>query len=114
MKKILMAGCVFLLAFQVKAQTEISLPGQELETRIQVDIYPNPTVDFLNIQVSETQAEITFHLHNIIGNEIKIKPEKVGDNKYRINVESLAPGYYLLAVKESTSKFTKTLKFLKR
>lgn len=115
MKKVLLVVFSLFLAFSVSAQSESAFPSlTSNESSIKVDLYPNPTVQYLNIQIEGTNADLTFHLHNIIGNEIKVKPEKQGDNLYRINVESLTPGYYLLMVKDPESKFTKTLKFLKR
>lgn len=116
MKRILLFGIVIFLAAQAKAQSEELFLNKDSEKKIQIDIYPNPTTDYLNIQLAGTElnSEVSFHLHNIIGNEVKVEFEKMGDNKYRINVETLSPGYYLLAIKETNTKFSKTLKFLKR
>jgi len=115
MKKLFVLIFSLFLAFSVNAQNNSSFPTlTSNESRITVELYPNPAVEYLNIQIEGTDAEMSFHLHNIIGNEIKVNPEKVGDNKYRISVESLSPGYYLLMVKDPESKFTKTVKFLKR
>ena len=114
MKRIFLIGILLSLAFQIQAQSELQFLNKESEKSIKVDIYPNPTTDYLNIQVAGTDSKPSFHLHNIIGNEVKVEFEEMGDNKYRINVENLAPGYYLLAIKEPDTKYTKTLKFLKR
>ena len=102
------------LASQVQAQSEIQFQNNESQRDIKIEIFPNPTTEYLNIHVKGTDERPTFHLHNIIGNEVKVEFEKMGDNRYRINVENLAPGYYLLAIKEPTTKFSRTLKFLKR
>lgn len=104
---------MLVLAFHVNAQTGVQFPQTESDN-IKVEIYPNPTTEYLNIQIKGTEAKPTFHLHNIIGNEVKVEFEPLADNKYRINVEKLAPGYYLLAIKEPKAKYSKTLKFLKR
>lgn len=114
MKRVILIGTLLILAFTVKAQTEVQFQNRQVEQTIKVEIYPNPTTDYLNIQIAGTDKEPSFYLHNIIGNQVKIDVEKEGDNKYRIKVENLSPGYYLLAIKEPTAKFTKTLKFLKR
>ena len=85
----------------------------ELENRI--EIYPNPAVDFVNIEIKESSLTNTqIVLHNIIGNKIEIIPEKIMDNKYRIDVKDLSPGYYLLSIKDPAVEFSKTYKFLKR
>ena len=85
----------------------------EVENRI--EIYPNPAVEYLNIEIKESSLTNTqIVLHNIIGNQIEILPEKIRDNKYRIDVKDLSPGYYLLSIKDPAADFSKTYKFLKR
>ena len=85
----------------------------ELESKI--EIYPNPAVEYLNIEIKESKlVETHIVLHNIIGNKIEIYPEKVADNKYRLEVKDLPPGYYLLSIKDPVNDFNKTYKFLKR
>jgi len=115
MKKVFIFIFTLFLALSASAQNSDAFPSlTSNDSKITVELYPNPAIEYLNIQIEGTDAEMSFHLHNIIGNEIRIAPEKQGDNKYRINVESLSPGYYLLMVKDPESKFTRTIKFLKR
>ena len=96
------------------AQSDFPEFGQsQLENRI--ELYPNPAVDYINIEIKESRlVETHIVLHNIIGNEIEIMPEKITENKYRLDVKDLQPGYYLLSIKDPVSDFTKTYKFLKR
>ncbi len=88
--------------------------------QVKIDLYPNPTTDFINIALGnletfdKTLVNPTLILYNIIGNTIDIKPQKIDNNHYRFNVSDLAPGYYLLAVKDPLAKFNKTFKFLKK
>jgi len=85
----------------------------ELENRI--EIYPNPAVEYINVEIRESKLTNTrLVLHNIIGNQIEIVPEKINDSKYRIDVKDLPPGYYLLSIKDPGIEFSKTFKFLKR
>lgn len=119
LKGIIAFICILGWATTAQAQddsaAESPFSTQDLEIENKIELFPNPTVDYLNVQVLNSNLQKTeFTLHNIIGNEIKIEPEKVGDHKYKINVKELSPGYYLLVVKDPISKFNKTFKFLKR
>lgn len=78
-------------------------------------VFPNPTTDYIHIrneQVEMTLLKLT--LHNIIGNEMQVEVEVVDEHELKVKVKDLAPGYYLIAVKDDFSKFRGTYKFLKR
>lgn len=102
------------LAFsQDQPQTgEIS---QERDMSRSVHIFPNPAVEYVHIQVNEfLSSEIKLAVHNILGNKMETETEVVNDHELRVRVKDLPTGYYLLAVKDNTSKFRGTFKFLKR
>lgn len=87
-----------------------------LEKKInEVKMFPNPTEDFLSVKINNsTLVEANFTVHNIIGNVIDVPIETVGKDEYRIRVKDLAPGYYLLAIRDHQGYFKETYKFLKR
>ena len=109
-----------LTSHQVMAQGSQSdfpqFDGVSLELKNRIEIYPNPAVDYLTVEIKESDLKDTqIILHSIIGNKIVIHPEKILDNnKYRIDVKNLPPGYYLLSVKDPATIFSRTYKFLKR
>ncbi len=120
---------IFILVLCCLATTY--LIGQEANTstvrsdfpqlsEVKFDLYPNPTTDFLNITLSnpetfeKTLVNPILILHNIIGNTIDIKPQKIDNYHYRFNVSDLAPGYYLLAIQDPLAELNKTFKFLKK
>lgn len=93
----------------------LTFQDQQVRTAVKVELYPNPASEVLNINILDKELESTeFTLHNIIGNTIRVDVEQVGEFKYRMKVEELAPGYYLLAVKDADKKFNQIYKFLKR
>ncbi len=86
-----------------------------LEVKNRIELYPNPATEYINVEIKESDLKSTYIiLHNIIGNSIVIHPEKISENKYRIDVKELPAGYYLLSVKDPATKFNRTYKFLKR
>lgn len=79
-----------------------------------IEIYPNPAVEYLVIQIqNSTLNNVQFELHSIIGNEISISPEDLGDGRFRIPVKDHASGYYFLVIKDEFARFKQAYKFLK-
>jgi len=80
-----------------------------------VEFYPNPAIDFLNIDIkSEDLVQIEFEVYDIIGNAIKVYPEKLSRNKYRVPVGDLHSGYYMLIIRDPYSRYRQIFKFGKR
>jgi len=108
---------LFLLtAFTAVAQSEQSRPvSAVIEQAVQVDLYPNPAVEEINIRTKDGSAKkLIIEMHNIIGNRIKVNPEEVSPGHYRIVLGDLTRGYYLLSVREETQTKSKAYKFLKK
>ncbi len=85
-----------------------------LELRNQIEVYPNPAVEFLIIEIKDSDlSKVEFEMHSIIGNTIKIEPEEVAKDTYKISVKSFNSGYYFLIVKDEYTRFKKAIKFLK-
>lgn len=120
--KLIIATFGLLLAFGGLAQTdngesvnpEINFSNQSLAAENRIEVYPNPAVEFIIIELSNSSLEnVEFEMHSIIGNKIEISSENLSHNKYRIPVKDLASGYYFLVVKDELSRFKKAYKFLK-
>ena len=80
----------------------------------QIELYPNPAVDYLTIEINSSEFNnVEFELHSIIGNKIRINPEEIEPNKYIIPLKEFSSGYYFLVVKDEFSRFKKAYKFLK-
>lgn len=111
----------FLLAFagfnegftqDIGLETRLTNPSLSIKNKIEV--YPNPAVEFLIVQISNSEMDnVEFEMYSLIGNKVVIKPEQVGSNKYRISVKDFSSGYYFLLVKDDKKRFEKALKFLK-
>ncbi len=80
-----------------------------------IKLFPNPSVDFLEVRINNSTIEnASFTVHNIIGNVVEVEIDQTSENQFRLRVEDLAPGYYLLAIKDDQNLFKETYKFLKR
>ena len=105
-------------AYTGYSQSETASSGSSFATFeevVQVDLYPNPATEQINIRVSDNSTpKLVFQMHNIIGNKIQVQAEEVAPGHYRIRLEDLTPGYYLLSVREEGKSKNKVHKFLKR
>ncbi len=109
----------FLLAGQVTyAQSKGELDrfgASSMEKKNQVSLFPNPTVDFLQVKIENsklTDAKIT--LYNVIGNPVEVNIREDDDNTFVIDVADLPAGYYFLAIRDEKTFFRETYKFVKR
>lgn len=88
--------------------------NQALDANNKIELYPNPAVDYIVVEISNsTLRDTEFELHSIIGNEIKVEAEDVGNGRYRIPVKEYATGYYFLVVKDEVTRFKRAYRFLK-
>lgn len=120
--KLLISAFTLLLMQGVFAQQGAVSSATETETSVyaeikatnKIEIYPNPAVEYLVIQIqNSTLSNVEFELHSIIGNELSISPEDLGDGSFRIQVKDYASGYYFLVVKDEFARFKQAYKFLK-
>lgn len=102
----------------VKTGSSSELPDfskQSLNIKNRVELYPNPTTDYLTVTIDQFNLkDVKFELYNIIGNSLGLDVDKIGRGKYKINVEKYTPGYYLLIIRDPVSRYTKAYKFQKK
>lgn len=110
--KLIILAFALLLSTASYAQTgDVFASGNQQN---QIELYPNPAVDYLIVDLSKSDIHnVEFELHSMIGNKIRIQPEEVGSDRYRIPLKEFATGYYFLVVKDNFSRFKKAYKFLK-
>ena len=96
-----------------KNTSEVKLRLQDDEHT--VEIFPNPTTDYLNINLSNADLKkVNFELYDIIGNKVKIDTQETAKDNYRIPVEKLHMGYYVLIISDPYTRYKKAFKFSKR
>ncbi|MFY0592860.1 T9SS type A sorting domain-containing protein [Roseivirga sp.] len=100
---------LMVMAFSVSAQSN------RTNEKVKVEVFPNPTSDFLNIDLSDLElVKPKIEIRSIIGKKIKVNLEKNGTKKYKIDVESFPRGYYLVLVMDDRTKFQQTVRFSKK
>lgn len=104
-------------AFDVSAQTKAlsSSTSNNNDDKVKVEIFPNPTSDFLNIDLSKLDLQKPqLEIRSIIGLKMSISVEDNGPKKYKVDVQSFPRGYYLVLVRDDRSKFQQTVRFSKK
>ncbi len=88
---------------------------ESLQPSLDVELYPNPAVEFLNITLKNSQLkDVQFEMYNVIGNKMKFELETVNGINYKINVKDFNPGYYLLILRDPITRYNKAFKFRKQ
>ncbi len=91
------------------------LKKESLQIGTLVELYPNPSIDYLNIIIKNSQLKnVRFEMFNIIGNKVSVNIDVTSSNKYKINVDEFKPGYYILVISDLTTNFNKAYKFRKQ
>ena len=91
------------------------LNKESLQAEMDVELYPNPTEEFLNVTLNNSELEnVEIEMYNIIGNKLTFELDRTRLNRYKINVKELHAGYYLLLVKDPVLRYSKAFKFRKQ
>ena len=89
------------------------------DVSIQVEAYPNPTKDFLNIKTYGTDNTVLssnykIMFYDLLGKEIVLQQYYVNEQTVRFNLFELPPGTYLTKVVElKTNKMVAVFKVIK-
>ncbi len=84
-----------------------------LKDKAVLSVYPNPTADFLNIALigQSTTANVQIEVYDMNGRKVNSATNKNGNSVVRINVSTLAKGFYTLFINDngeiSSIKFVK-------
>lgn len=94
---------------------EASTMATDQNEKVKVEIFPNPTTDFLNINLSKLDLQKPkFEFRSIIGTKMQVVVENNGLKNYQVDVHTFPRGYYLLLVRDDRSKFQQTIRFSKK
>lgn len=85
-----------------------------IEPKAEIIIYPNPTSDFVNVNMKGLELEKgtqSYQLYDIQGR--LLKQNKISQDETQINLSGLTPSLYMLRV-NINNKVSKTFKILKK
>lgn len=75
-----------------------------------IQVYPNPTIDFVNIDFGQIDS-YTISIYNNLGKELKTI--KTNNAKEQVSFENYAAGVYIILIKNSQNQLYKTFKLIK-
>ena len=85
------------------------------ETKVEIVVFPNPTIDIVNINMDATDLENgqrTYKIYDIQGR--LLKENLIKETTTQISLNYLSPSIYLLVVYSSDKKMLKTFKIIKK
>lgn len=115
--KSIIAFALFLISLTASAQSQalVANGGTDPSEKVKVDVFPNPTSDFLNIDLSKLNLQKPqLEIRSIIGTKMSVTVEGNGPKMYKVDVQSFPRGYYLVLVRDDRSKFQQTIRFSKK
>ncbi len=117
LRKLVFGLALLCVTFAASAQTGngVKISNTNEDEKIKVEVFPNPTSDYLTIDLSNlnlTQPKI--EIRSIIGTKMRVSLEKNGLKKYKVDVQTFQRGYYLVLVTDDQSKFQQTVRFSKK
>lgn len=117
LRKFVFGLALLCIAFAASAQTQelAKVSNGNEDEKIKVEVFPNPTSDYLTIDLSNLDLKKPkIEIRSIIGTKMRVNPEKNGLKKYKIDVQTFPRGYYLVLVMDDQSKFQQTVRFSKK
>jgi Secretion system C-terminal sorting domain len=112
--KILFVAVFLMIGLSVNGQ-EVSNSNAKTAVKVKIDVFPNPTTDYLTVDFSKLKLERPkIEIRNIVGSQMRATVEKLSKGKHRVDVKDYPPGYYLVVVKDDRTKFRQTVRFSKK
>lgn len=114
MYKVLVIALLLSIPFQgsLLHATANSQPMASVDISIELKLYPNPTTDFINIEVQDLEEGGYYEFRNIIGKQLLSGSlEKAVTT---LNIEEYNKGIYLVTIFDASGNRLVTKKVLKK
>ena len=79
---------------------------------IQLDVYPNPAIDIVNIKLNTLNEDASLEIYNMLGKVVMKKSYDFNAESLSIDISEFATGVYILKV--SSSESTSYKRFIKK
>lgn len=116
LRKLVFGLAILCVSFAASAQSQrLANVSNDNDEKIKVEVFPNPTSDYLTIDLSNLELrKPKIEIRSIIGTKMRVNLEKNGIKKYKVDVQAFQRGYYLVLVMDDQSKFQQTVRFSKK
>jgi hypothetical protein len=95
-------------------QTQLTVTSvEESLSDVRMNMYPNPTSEFLNIELGNNEKDINLQLFDMSGKLIHKDVINAYDTKYVLPMQSVATGNYLVQMQSVDGKMNSTHKVMK-
>jgi len=91
----------YLASFNVNAKDL----GNEMPT--DVNVYPNPAIDYITVTVENGSRVGTISIYNMIGSLVKV--EEINGNEKEVDISDLPAGSYIISVEDEKESITKQI-----
>ena len=98
--------------YQFALEIQEVLSVEEEQWNLQVQLFPNPTNNFLNVVIERSPEPITLELSNVSGQVVQ-SHELTFEDSIQLEMAGLRPGVYFLSISQSYKKI-KTYKVIKQ
>ena len=95
-------------------QTQLTVTSiEETLADIRMNLYPNPTSEFLNIELGNNEKDINIQLFDMSGKLVHKDVINAYDTKYVLPMQSVATGKYLIQMQSEDGKMNTTHQVVK-
>ncbi|MCB9185764.1 MAG: T9SS type A sorting domain-containing protein [Flavobacteriales bacterium] len=95
-------------------QTELTVTAiEETLADIRLNIYPNPTSEYLNIELGNNEKDISLQLFDMSGKLVHKDVINAYNTKYVLPMQSVATGKYLVRMQTEDGKMNSTHQVVK-
>ncbi len=95
-------------------QTELTVTSiEETLADIRLNLYPNPTSEYLNIELGNNEEDINLQVYDMSGKLIHKDVINAYDTKYVLPMQSVASGQYLVQMQSENGKLNTTHQVVK-
>lgn len=91
----------------------LTLGQKETESNLSVTLFPNPTINYLTIEIGDYKEEnLSFNMYDIQGKIIT--KGKISSDRTLVNTINLTPATYFLKITNTNNKIIQSFKILKK
>lgn len=95
-------------------QTNLTVTAiDETLADVRMNLYPNPTSEYLNIELSNNEQQINLQVYDMSGRLIHKDVINAYDTKYVLPMQSVATGKYLIQMQSEDGKMNTTHQVVK-